>query len=372
MKFRCNNCAHEWRSRRRTESCPKCHAACIVSFQRPTIPNNPASRFERLLAYLNTAHELENRDAPYWPGTEPEGKGVEVETVGCAFCDSFTVDPSLIPNSAGRVNKSAARLRAIAEARKTIIDFAGMLHMRIHLRTQRQGTTRVANGLEAAVRKALLRLKSYADSWLECSPNAQLWQERYPNYWRDIGKTLKRSFLIQLPTQKEGMALTWDNRPASTYQDAARRHIDKLFADFQHESYDKLGICKSCGRYFERTSKRTDYCSMACGHANTSRAAQRNRTHLKCHRRLADLRRRIQALRTEHTPEDLFADNYWKEAVRNDTCRANKRRSRDWLSHITIAQDHVASSGCRENCEACEKAKEALLNSFWSRSGEAS
>ena len=113
--------------------------------------------------------------------------------------------------------------------------------------------------------------------------------------------------------------MTWDNRPARTYQVAARRHIEKLFADFLTESYDTLGTCKSCGRYFERTSKRTDYCSLACGHANTSRAAQRERTHLRWHKRLADLRRHIQALPADRPPEDLLIDNFWKEAVRSKT-----------------------------------------------------
>ena len=339
----------------------------------PKVPNGPASRFEKLLAYLNAAHELENSKAwQYWPGTKPEGKGSQAEFVDGDFRDSFTVDPSLFSIGSGKAKKGAARLRTIAETRRTIIDFTNMLHMRIRYRAQRSATPRVTqtNGAEAAIRQGFLRLKNYVDSWLECSPDGQLWRQRYPVHFRDIEKTLKRSFLIQLPTQKEGTALLWDSRPANTYRDAARRHIDKFFADFQNESYNKLGVCKSCGRYFERTSRRTDYCSMACGHANTSRAAQRTRTHLRYHKRLADLRREIQVLRAEHPPEDLFADEYWKEAIRKDISPANKRRSRDWLSHVWIAQDHVDASGCRKNCEECEKAKKALLNAFWGSSVE--
>lgn len=213
------------------------------------------------------------------------------------------------------------------------------------------------DGLRTVAEEAAQRLRAYLDSWLQCAPNAHRWIEMHPAFWNSICQTLTQSHLILVPTQQQGCLATWDWRgtPAS-YKQAAIRHIDKLFADFLHESHDRIGVCKGCGRYFEKTTKRTEYHDEICGRRSTSRSAKLQSHHLKRHSKFGRTVERIKEISKEQTasPDELRQQDYWKEQIvkKEQTVKEGSRITMRWLNEA-IEDARQTAANPYASCEKC-------------------
>jgi hypothetical protein len=206
--------------------------------------------------------------------------------------------------------------------------------------------------------RALERLHRYAESWFECAPNAIDWRNRYPGHWQTIGKSLERTHLT-LVAGADGCIGAWDLNPrVLESKNADLWRADKLFADFLVESHQKrISVCKGCGHYFERTPKRTAYCTTACGTDSTSKAAKSEKRHNNRHRKLACTLKEVQKLRKRESAAALLLDGYWKEEVIESTRGTISMR---WLNEATDPARQTADNPFAA-CDRCAAYRKQIL-----------
>ncbi len=160
------------------------------------------------------------------------------------------------------------------------------------------------------------RLRDYADSWLECAPNAMDWRNRYTHHWKTLLAALEHTHLTLVATPQGCYFASDRTRDLGSAEAIELWRADKLFADFLTESQDRLGICKGCGRYFAKTAKRTEYHDELCARKTTARQANDRSHHAKRHQKFGRMITIVRNLLSEgNTKTDLRSEDFWKEQV---------------------------------------------------------
>ncbi|MFP5236989.1 MAG: hypothetical protein ACLGSD_13890 [Acidobacteriota bacterium] len=200
--------------------------------------------------------------------------------------------------------------------------------------------------------EALQRLQEYMDSWRQCAPNAMLWRDRFPAFWKAIDRSLAKTQL-RLYAAPDGCIAAWDMRPGAMQTDMWR--VDKLFADFLAGFHSKIALCqrRECGAYFEVSPKRNTYCSDRCGKMATSRVAKSAARHNERHRRMLRVLDFLRKLRESDPTADLLSDaSYWKDqAIRS---RSLKGMLTDrWLNEAILQR--LPTPDGFAGCARCEE-----------------
>jgi hypothetical protein len=211
-------------------------------------------------------------------------------------------------------------------------------------------------------KRALRRLLTHMQSWRECTPNAFLWQQRFPEHWRAIQRSLAKTQLIIVPMQ-DGWLEAWDwhhGISESKFVDLWR--ADKLFADFLASFQDRVAVCKrdECGAYFERTPKRTDYCSERCGKTATSRDAKSVARHNERHRKMLRVLEFTRKLRGREPDLDFLNDEESESVWRDQALRNVKGMTNRWLNEAILQRLDAPESFA--SCERCGEIRGQILD----------
>lgn len=235
------------------------------------------------------------------------------------------------------------------------------------LNASREEKPAVGVSLEAAQ-----RLHAYMDSWKQCAPNAILWRDRFPDQWLAICRALSKTQLILYPAV-DGCIAAWDVRPGvASSKSFGLWQADKLFADFLVYFPDKIAACKreECGRYFERSPQKTDYCSDRCGKTATSKVAKRAARHKKRHRRMLMVLTALRELSRSKFKEFLVGDETqerpaWTDYVVREVSGVTDR----WLSEAILGR--LETPEAFAICERCAEIRGQIHSVLEGKGGKA-